>query len=146
MADQNPYQKAVKSLALGEPDAGALSKPLLEEDPTRFSVFVSAVFIGMVERRFRDDHSHEAISSFMKDLRHSFRNANPAIKPLATEALIKAVWDEDHPIDEIDTKDQHIAELTVVRQIVHELDDVRANLDSYLHDADVIVQSWLEEQ
>ena len=144
MAELNLYQKAVRSLALGEPDASTLSKPLLEQNPTRVAVFVSAVFIGMVERRFKDDHSSEAIASFMEDLRHSFRNAYPQLKPEAAEAMVKAVWDEDYPIDEIDTKDQHLSKLAVVREIVHELDDVRENLDSYLHDADVMTQSWLD--
>ncbi|QSB04959.1 hypothetical protein [Natronoglycomyces albus] len=145
MTDLNPFQQAVKALALGKPDANELARPLLVNETERFALYVTAVFVGIVERHFKDDHSPAAITGFMEELRYAFRDANPPLKPLATEALIKAVWDENHPIDEISSKDQHLSQLSVIRMITHESEEIRHDLDGYLSDAETLAQAWINE-
>lgn len=145
MTDLNPYQTAVKALALGKPEGGELMRPLIKEDPSRFALYTTALFVGLVERRFQEDHSLDAIASFMKDMKFAFRNAEPPLKLLATEALIKAVWDEDQPIDEIGSKEQQLCELAVIRHVAHEDESARADLDNFLHDADLMVKAWLDQ-
>lgn len=146
MTELNTHQQTLKALAQGEPGAGTRSGELLKEDPVSYGLLCSATFVGLVEKYFRGDRSLEAVKNFVSTTIAPFQATKNPPKPIATEALIRAVWEDDLSIEEIDINDQRVSELLVIKRIVHESEEIRNDLDLYLKDAQLIVTSWLEQE
>ncbi|MGH8792944.1 MAG: hypothetical protein ACRDXX_09890 [Stackebrandtia sp.] len=147
MTNNELFRQVVKAMATGDRDRAIdLNKQVLDSDRRAYFIFVSAVFAGAVEHRFKDDRSHEAVVRFVNEMRHDFRNAEPPIKPLAVEGLIRALFGEDHFLDDIDSEDQFLSQYAVIRKIVDQSDHMKERFDDYLADAETLARQWASEE
>ncbi|GAA4914554.1 hypothetical protein LX16_5187 [Stackebrandtia albiflava] len=125
--------------------ADELNERIPQTERRDFHVFVSAFFALMLEQRFKDDSSRETISTFVDEMRHDFRNANPPMQPLVVEALIRAHCGEDHLFEELSATDVYRAEFQVIVKVGTQTPEVRERLGDFLADAERLAQSWSAE-
>lgn len=142
---QATYRQILKAIALGDGEAAnRLNSQLDEAGHQELFGYATAVLSVCLEQRFKDDSSPEAIRQFVEQMRHDFRNAEPPIKPLMLEALIRAFAGEEHLLEEIPVDEQANAQYPIIRKIVAESDELRNRLDDVLNDAEVLVRQWAE--
>ena len=148
MSDQNLDRGLLKAIALGDGESiRDLNEKRLasDRDPQQrkdFRTLTSALFVVALEQRFADDTSSEAVKRFVEELRYDYRDAKPPIKPLVTEAVIRAVMGEEHLLDEISAEDQLESQFPVIRKITMQSSDMTARIDSYLDDAQSLAREW----
>lgn len=141
------YRKTLKAAALGHAEtANKLNEQMSDKDMNEYNVFVTAMFCGAVEHRFEDDQSRDAISRFVEEMRYDYRNLAPALKPLTVEGLIRAVFGEEHLLDEIDPLEQFRHQLLAIRKIVDQSDHMQQRIDDYLTDAETLTNEWLNAE
>ncbi|MGH8792947.1 MAG: hypothetical protein ACRDXX_09905 [Stackebrandtia sp.] len=152
MTSSRLSREILKAAALG--DAGTveqlneerLSKDRSEDERRQFRTLVSALFCIVLERRFRDDASHAAVKRFIDEMRYDYRNAEPPIKPLVTEGLIRGVMGEEHLLDEIAPEEQLEAQFPVIRKITMQSEDMTNRIDAYLTDAEALAAQRVSER
>lgn len=135
-------REAVRAGALGEAErATELIDQIPEDHHLSFSTYVTAVFCGVVEYRFMDDQSIEAITSFVDEMRDDFSQLDPPLKPMTVEALIRIFFGEDQMVDEVDGAEQLHYQLLVIRKVVHESPELQKNIDQLLTEAQLLIDS-----
>ena len=146
MADNELFRQVVKAMALGDGDrAQVLNREISPDDRESFHTYVTAMFAGAAAHRFEHDQSREAIDQFVNEMRHDYRKADPAFKPLVMEGLLRALFGEEHLIDEISPEDQLRTQFLAIRKIVDQSDHMRERLDDYLTDAQALAEHWSNE-
>ncbi|HEU5128814.1 MAG TPA: hypothetical protein VFU12_12570 [Glycomyces sp.] len=106
---------------------------------------MTAMFCGAIEHRFTADQSHAAIKRFVDEMRYDYRNVQPPVQALVAEGLIRAVFGEDHLLDEISGQDQLRYQLLALRKIVDQSAEMRDRLEDYLTDAETLAAQWQSE-
>jgi hypothetical protein len=146
MANYDLFHQIVKAMALGE---GAKARDLIDqmpdEDQREYVVYVAAAFAELTGEFFDKDHGLVAIKGFVDEMAHAYRKVTPPFKPLAMEAVIRAVFDEDQSLDEIPAKDQFDLQLMALRMMVHKSPEIFAQLDQHLTAAEALAVEWLTE-
>jgi hypothetical protein len=146
MKDDPKHRELLKAMALGETQqAIELSEQVAEYGKNEYHGLVTALFCILLEHRFGENTNHDAIAEFVSEMRYDYRNANPPIKPLVIEAVIRASLGEDHLLDEISAEDTLSAEYQVIRKIVLQSESVTSNIDQVLNDAESLVAQWANE-
>jgi len=146
MESNQLFRETVRAIALGDAErAKQLDAQIPDADRSSYFVFLSAVMAGAVDHHFQDDHSRDAIAKFVNELRYEYRKANPPIKPLAIETVLRAFFGEDHLLDEVTSEDQMLAAYPVIRSIAYRSEHMRDNLDKYLDDAEMLARQWVGE-
>lgn len=133
------FRRVAKAFALGDADeAKRLDSQIVDADRGAYNIYVMAVFFGAVGHRFSEDKSPEAMRTFASELRQEYPNSPEPVKLLVVEALIRAVFGEDHLLDEISPHDQLMYQFPIIRKIVGQSEDMRSHLDDYLSDAETL--------
>ena len=146
MAVNEVFRRTVRAIALGDAVAAAeLDSQIPDSDRADYFTFLFAVAAGAIDHYFENDHSRDTIVRFVNELRHEFRKADPPIKPLAIEALIRAVFGEDHLSDDVSSADQALACYPIIRSITHRSEHMQDNVDKYLDDAELLAREWTED-
>jgi len=146
MADYDLFQKIVKALALGEgANARELISQMREDEQKDYAVFVAAAFTELAGELFDKDHGLVAIKGFVDEMAHAYRSSNPPIKPIAMEALIRALFYEDQSLDEVSPEEQLRLQTMALRMIVHKSAEIHAQLDLHLAEAKSLAMEWLSE-
>lgn len=136
----------LKAQALGDADAAdELNTGLSEDEREHYYLLTLALFAGAIGHRLGEKPSHDTIVAFVNEVRHDFRNADPKVNPLVVEALIRAVFGEDHLLDGISAQDQYLAQLPVIRKIVAQSPEMTNRIDEYLKDAETLQAAWSAE-
>lgn len=144
MADFALFRDVMRAAALGDAErANQLDNRIEDADRSSYDIFVTAMFCGAVAHRFENDQSREAISRFVDEMRYDYRNAQPPVKPMAMEGTIRAVFGEEHLLDEIDGAEQLRHQFLAIRKIVHQSESMKSNLDGYLSDAEKLAREWM---
>lgn len=147
MQIQSTHRDFIKAIVLGDAArAGELNEQIPDSERGDFHVFVTAFFTLMLEQQFEKDSSREAISKFVDELRYDFRDAQPPIQPLVVEAIIRASCGEEHLFDEVEPKDSFRAEFQVITKVSHQVPAVKARLDDFLSDAELLARQWDAEE
>ena len=137
------FRRTITAVASGDGEqAKTLNAQIQPDDREDFFIFVAAVFAGAVDHWFGDDRSRQAVDRFVNEMRHDFRNAEPPIKPLVIEGLIRALFGEDHLLDDISGDDQFLSQYVVIRKIVDQSDHMKERLGDYLADAELLAREW----
>jgi hypothetical protein len=137
------FREVVKAAALGDMDRAAqLDDQIPEQDSERFTTFLTAMFCGALEHRFGGDPSPDAVRRFVQEACDDFRDAQPPIKPLVLEGVIRGMLGEEHLLDEISAEDQLLYQIPVIRKIVHQSAEMKARIDDYLTDAETLAAKW----
>lgn len=139
-------RELVKALVAGDSARAAEHNDRIPDSERKsFHVFVSAFFSIMLEQQFKDDSSHEAIVAFVNEMRYDYRNAEPPIKPLLIEGLIRASCGEEHFFDEIAPEETYRAEMQVITKIAHQQPQVGERFDDFASDAELLAAQWESE-
>jgi hypothetical protein len=143
----NPlFRETMRASALGNADkATELYQQIPKSEVEQYNMFIVAFFAGALGVRFKDDHSLPAIKRFAEEMRYDYREANPPVKQLVIEGLIRGMLGEEQMFDEISAEDQYRTQLLAIRKIVGQSPEMQANLDSYLKDAETLVAEWQSE-
>jgi len=146
MADFTLFRNVMRAAALGNSDrASELDDQIVEQDRGAYDIFVTAMFCGAVAHRFEADQGNAAISRFVDEMRYNYRNAQPPIRPLALEGTVRAVFGEEHLLDEIDGAEQLRHQFLAIRKIVHDSEHMKERMDDYLADAELLAKQWMSD-
>ncbi|HIW62149.1 MAG TPA: hypothetical protein H9881_06810 [Candidatus Stackebrandtia excrementipullorum] len=144
MTQVNPkHRELVKAIAIGDTDrAKELNESIPQQERADYHTFVTAFFSIMLELRFKEDSSREAIASFVDEMRYDYRKADPPIKPMVIEGVIRASCGEEHLLDDISGADTLAAEYQVIGKIAVQSPEVIQNPDHYLDEAEGLFAEW----
>jgi hypothetical protein len=146
MASNPLIRELIRAIALGDgTKMKELNNQLSDTDRDDYVVRVAAMFAGVTAKVFEHDQSPEAIREFVDKMGFAYRNAQPPFKPLAMEALFRALLGEEHLLDEVSASDQLDLEILAIRMIVDQSPEVSARLDDYLSDAETLAAQWQSE-
>ena len=143
MADYQLFMQVGKAVAMGEgTKATGLIDQIPDNEQSAFHTYVTALFATAVVERFGESPGHDDLRRFVEEMRHDYRSADPSIKPMAMEALLRAFYGEEHLLDEVSPEEQLRCEFLAIRKIVHASADMRLRLDIYLADAEALAKDW----
>jgi hypothetical protein len=141
------FRTAIRAVAFGDVDtARRVHDELDEEAHGRLFEYAIAVMSICVEHRFSGDASHDAIREFVNEMRDDFRDADPPLKPLAVEVVLRGFAGEDHLLDEIPLMDQLNVRYPLIRKIVAESPELQADFDGVLDQAERLVGRWADDE
>ena len=144
MANLALFRDLLRAAALGDFDTAAtLDERIPDADRDAFTLHVTALFAAAVAHQFNTDRSHPAILAFVNAMRDEYRDAEPPLKPLALEGLIRAVLGEEHLMDEISPAVQLRYSLLVIHAVATDSESMRAELDGYLDAAARVAADWI---
>ncbi|GIG70480.1 hypothetical protein [Phytomonospora endophytica] len=140
------HREYVRAIAVGDSDKiRELDDLIPESEWEEFHTYVAAFFSLMLEQRFANDSSRDAISAFVNEMRSDYRNMEPPMKPLMVEAVIRASAGEEHLFSEVPPRDTVDAHFLVIGKIARQSDDVQTRLDHYLSEAEGLAAQWAVE-
>lgn len=146
MASNPLIRELLRAIALGDgTQMKELNSRLPDVDRDDYVIRVAAMFAGVAGHVFEHDGSRETIRNFVDKMAYAYRNAKPPFKPLAMEALIRALLGEEHLLDEVSAEDQFDLELLAIRMVVDQYPAVGARLEDYLTDAETLAAQWQSE-
>ena len=125
--------------------ADALDAQLNEDERREYHLLAMALFAGAVGDRLGDDPSRDEIDRFVNEMRHDYRNADPKVNFLALEAMIRGLYGEDHLIDDLPVKEQHLVLVPTIIKVVAQSDHMQQRLDDFLTDAETLAAHWQSE-
>ncbi|MFD0556723.1 hypothetical protein FB566_1969 [Stackebrandtia endophytica] len=135
----------LKAQALGDAvTSRELNSGMSEADREHYYLLTVALFVRLIDHHFDDEPSHDDIRAFVNETRHDFRDAVPPINAMVVEVLIRAIFGEEHLLDDVAPEEQYAAQLPVIRKIVGQSDLVQTRLDDYLTDAENLARDWVE--
>jgi hypothetical protein len=146
MTGSELFRETMRATALGNSEEAArLYSQIPKSEIDRYNAFVIAFFAGALGVRFKDDHSAAAITRFAEEMRYDYREADPPVKQLVIEGLIRGMLGEEQMFEEISAADQYRTQLLAIRKIVGQSPEMQARLDDYLADAEVLARQWESE-
>jgi hypothetical protein len=117
-----------------------------EDGHGRLLEYSLAVMTICVEHRFSDDLSYDSIREFVNEMRDDFRDADPPLKALAVEVVLRGMAGEEHLFDEIPVIDQVNVRYALVRKIVAESPELQADFENVLDQADRMLERWADDE
>ena len=127
MTSEVRFRDFCRAWLLGDNDAADdLQARLPDTEYQESDELVSAAFCVAVEHRFKTDPGPAAIRTFMDEVRVNFEDAQPPLKLLIAEALVRGALGEEHLIDEVDPNDFTPTQMPLTRKIVAESPDLQA--------------------
>jgi len=120
----------------------ALEARMPDAESGEFFTFLVAFASLMIGVRFEDDKSPEAVQKFVDELRYDFRNAEPPIKPLMVEGVVRATLGEEHLFEEIPQDEVAGANFLVITKVANESPKVGDNLESYIARAEQLASGF----
>lgn len=146
MENRALFRDIVKAAALGDLEkAERLDDEIPDVQREQFTTYLTAMFCGAIEHRFKDDQSREAVVRFVEEMRYDYRDAEPAIRPFVIEGVIRGVLGEEHLLEEISPQDQLLYQIPVIRKIVAQSPQMQERIDEYLTDAETLAAEWASE-
>ncbi|MFD0556994.1 hypothetical protein FB566_2246 [Stackebrandtia endophytica] len=146
MTDYQLFRQIVGAMAVGEGSkASVLIDQIPDEQEPDFHTYVTAFFSTAVVQRFGESPGPDVLRTFVDEMRYDYRNAEPPLKPMSMEALLRAFYGEEHLLDEITPEEQLRCEFLAIRKIVHQSEEMRLRLDAYLADAETLAKEWAAE-
>jgi hypothetical protein len=137
------FRATMRAVALGNADeAIALEEQIPDADREAYHLHVTAMFAALVQHWFQEDSSHPAIVKFVNGLRQEYAEANPPIRSLMIEGLIRVVFGEEHFLAEIPLAEQLRSQFLVIRTIIEESPDLVEQLDEVLDAAAELAGIW----
>jgi hypothetical protein len=144
----NPlFRETMRAAALGNStEASRLYDQIPKVEIEQYNLFVVAFFAAALGVRFKDDHSLGAIKQFAEEMRYDYREANPPVKQMVIEGLIRGMLGEEQMFEEISAAEQYRTQLLAIRKIVGQSPEMQAHLDDYFADAETLAAQWQSEE
>ena len=147
MAVKELYRQQVKALATGNTEqASRMNAELPAEDRAGFNLFLSAVFATLMDRRFSDNLTRDALAAFANELCREFQDSGVALQPLTVEGIIRGSAGETHLLEGIDPEDIIGTQVLSIAKISAEDPTVGSEIDSLLDEAEELVGDWEHEE
>ena len=147
MPVKKTHREQVKALATGDASrANELNEAMPDSERQAFNRYLSAVFAILLEHRFKDNLSRDAIAAFANEMVHDYEDTDIQIKPLTIEGVIRAASGEHQLADELSGEDILSTKFLVIGKIVMHDPEVSANLDGFLDEAEQLVDDWEHEE
>ncbi len=141
------FREHIKALASGEGDRSAeIWQQIGEADRSAHFAFTTAVFAGAVTQTFGETLDLNALEAFMTSFRRDFRKADPPLKFMHVEGAIRAIYGDDHFLDEMTGPEQLVAMTAVIRKVVDQTPAIKDNLDAFLDEAEKLAAQWQSAQ
>jgi hypothetical protein len=143
----NPlFRETLRAAALGKAEeANRLYDQIAEAEREHYNVFIVAFFAVCLEVRFKDDQSLAAIKKFADEMRYDYRDAEPPVKQLVIEGLIRGMMGEEQMLSEITSADQYRTQMLAIRKIVGQSPEMQTDMSSFLADAENLAAQWIAE-
>ncbi|MCH7229651.1 hypothetical protein L0U85_02060 [Glycomyces sp. L485] len=140
----NPlFRETIRAASLGNADeASRLYDQIPKSDLNEYHMFVVAFFAAALGVRFQEDQSLSEIKRFADEMRYDYRDAQPPVKQLVVEGLIRGMLGEEQMFDEISPQEQYRTQLLAIRKIVGQSPEMQARMDDYLTDAETLATQW----
>ena len=78
----------------------------------------------------------------MTSIRDDFRQADPPLKSMDAEGAIRAIYGDDHFLDEMSAEQQMVAMTAVIRKIVDQTPIIKDNFEAFLNEAEKLAEQW----
>jgi hypothetical protein len=143
----NPlFRQTLRAAALGNAEeANRLYDQISDADQEQYNIFIVAFFAVCLEVRFKEDQSLEAIRRFADEMQYDYRNAEPPVKQLVIEGLIRGMMGEEDVLAEISPADQYRVQLLAIRKIVGQSPEMQSDLSPFLTEAETLAAGWIAE-
>jgi hypothetical protein len=136
----------LRAFALRETEAAhTLNEQLPDSQRDEYFDLVAALFAVLLERRFANGVSRDAISSFVSEMRYDYRSAQPPFNSLAAEGVIRAAFGDDHLLADLPNAEVLNVQHQVITKIVAQDSEVSAALDRFLDEAEATASAWRAE-
>ncbi|MGH8793634.1 MAG: hypothetical protein ACRDXX_13455 [Stackebrandtia sp.] len=119
-----------------------------EADDIPFSdsaVLVGAAFYLAVRKNFVSDASHDAVKAFVKEAAAEYADAQPQLRPLVIEGLVRAVLGEADLMQGIDAQEAVQTQMPLTYKIVADLRLSGDALSQLLDEAEELATEWASE-
>ena len=141
------HREQVKALATGDvARANELNQAMPGEERQAFNHYLSAVFAVLLDYRFKETPTRDAIAAFTAEMVEDYKDADVKIKPWTIEGVIRAASGEHYIIEELSGEDILGSQFLVIGKIVMQDPEVKADLDRYLDDAADLVAEWEQDE
>ena len=136
MSVKSSHREQVKALVTGNVTrAEELNAALPDEERSDFNKYLSAVFAVLLEVRFGQETSVEAVAEFANEMVGDFDGTGIEIDPRTIESVIRAALGEREAADGYSADDIFGSQLLVTGKIVMQDPTVSADIERYLDDA-----------
>jgi hypothetical protein len=144
----NPlFRQTLRAAALGHADeSNRLYDQIPEADRERYNVFIVAFFAICLEDRFKADQSLAAIKQFAEEMRYDYRNAEPPLKQLVIEGLIRGMMGDEEVLKEITPAEQYRTQMLAIRKIVGQSAAMQTDMTPFLNEAEALAGQWIAGQ
>lgn len=143
----NPlFRETLRAAALGNAEeAHRLYDQIAEADREHYNMFIVAFFAVCLEVRFKEDQSLAAVKKFAEEMRYDYRNAEPPVKQMVVEGLIRGMMGEQQMLAEITPSDQYRTQMLAIRKIVGQSPEMQTDIGPFLADAEGLAAQWIAE-
>lgn len=107
-----------------------------------YTTLVMAGFVTAAEHRFSADTDQGDIIGFVADARTRYSDAGHGLDPAAAERLIRAVHNDDVPIEDIDAETLGRAQLVLLTALVDDEQFNGEELDAFIGKARAVADEW----
>ena len=146
MTGNSLFRETMRAASLGDSDeASRLYDQIPKAELDNYYMFVVAFFASALGVRFKDDQSLSAIKQFADEMRYDYREAQPPVKQLVVEGLIRGMLGEEQMFEEITPEEQYRTQLLAIRKIVGQSPEMQARIEDYLTDAETLASQWQSE-
>ncbi|GAA4910490.1 hypothetical protein LX16_2706 [Stackebrandtia albiflava] len=143
MSKRDKYRQMLRAGLVGDYDTAERYGAELGEVSWQDSgVLVNALFTLTVQDKFDDDADRDDIRAFVRQLLDDYSTADPPLKPLMAEGLIRSVLGEDELYREIDKVEAIPTQTAIAYKLVSDANLSTEQIDELLADASELADRW----
>lgn len=136
----------LRAFALRESaEAQRLNDELPEAQRDEYFDLVAALFAVVLERRFSDGVSGQAISGFVSEMQYDYRNAQPPFNSRAATIVVRAAFGDDKLLSEVASAEVLNIQHQVITKVVAQDASAATGIDSLLDEAEATAAGWRAE-
>lgn len=141
--NRSNYRKILEASLRGDfDDAERLNAEFSDIPFSDSAVLVGAVFYLAVKHRFSGGADHATVKAFIDEALAEYANAQPPIKPLTAEALVRAALGETELMQGIGAEEAVPVQMSLVYKIVADAELSHADISALLDKGEKLATSW----
>ena len=140
MSTVSQYKEVLRAMLKGDTEtAKRLSDQIVDAPWKESGALVTAVCAILAEDHFDNDDSPAAIKRFVTDMMNNYADADPPLKPLVGEAVVRVALGESELMKGIDINDFTIHQMAFVNKIVEDDELSDRQVDELLDEAEALL-------
>jgi|GEM_PF-3416062 len=134
------YKETLRAMLKGDTDRAAeLGSSVSDASWSESGVLLTAVCAILAEDRFDADDSPAAIKTFVDEMMRNYANANPPLKPLMCEVVVRVSLGESEILKGVDINELSIHQMAFMNKVVQDAGLSAHQIDELLDDATAMV-------